>query len=1041
MAKGKSKKHSKGKNKKSDSQVGSSQAENSKSKTESKSESNGYEKDNGILDNFSDFSNINKDMVIKVLTIFSIIILIGIAMYAAAHFRLYPDELPMIDEYAENRIHELIWQQEMQIVQQSYPNLPENELESMAHERYQAVLERGQVNVGPNEVQDIDQLVSDQSEMIKQQFRHDAGNTYLLGIDSYFFYRSTKNYIEDGNQFGAVDEDGKYYDPLILGGLPEHQMRKYDQPVRSLHIYMSAWLYHVMSFFNNSITVMGATFYIPIVIAGLSTIPAFFIGRRIAGNLAGFFSALLIAIHPAYLNRTPGGFTHTEGQNILFPLLIVWFFFEALNAKNQRDALIWSGLCGLAMGLFSFAWTSWYFMPLFIFGAGFAYLAYLFLFYIYHGNLKKGVQKNEFKNSYITLIGTAISSFVFVNLITDFSNFMKVFGIFDFTQLRIAGITRIWPNIFTTVAELNPITVAEAISQVSVGSKLLFFLAVMGFALPMVYNKKGKMKIGDSVFIFAVMIPWAILLYILASFVQSQITFAVLLTLPIAAFALYKIYIKETLNPQYSIMLLIWFAGTLYATSNGVRFVLLMVPAFSLAAGIAAGIIVKASSEWISKNLSINRIATSLVLGILIISFAFLVPYNTSAYSCGGGSCSVIDITDHQAKNHIPSMNDGWYDTLVKIRDESSEDAIINSWWDFGHWFIAIAERRVTLDGGRQNRPQAHWLGKLMLTEEEEESVGILRYLDCGANYGFDLLLEYMDESRIDHYNTITLLYETLPIWERQKAKDILMEYITEEEAEDVLQYTHCENPPENYFITSEDMVGKAGVWAHFGAWDFERASMFNLVHNNRRAVALEILEEEFNVENPEEKYDEIMNADADQWVSPWPRYHNQGRCQQEGDNVICQNSLSTNTPQGTIELVYQTQLNLETEEVSMTNIIQTSAGQELERTEGRPKKISFVKDGEFITKEYDDTIMGPNNREMGIAIYPDGNSYRSVMMDSELTASIFTRLFFFENQDGGLKHFDKFHQTRDANGQKIIVWKVDWPGEDLEEQETAFEI
>ncbi len=372
-------------------------------------------------------------------------------------------------------------------------------------------------------------------------------------------------------------------------------------------------------------------------------------------------------------------------------------------------------------------------------------------------------------------------------------------------------------------------------------------------------------------------------------------------------------------------------------------------------------------------------------------------------------------------------MNDGWYNTLTEIRDESEEDAIINSWWDFGHWFAAIAERRVTLDGGRQNNPQAHWLGKLMLTSNEDESVGILRYLDCGANTGYNRLLEYKGDDVLVQLQSINLLYDILPTDDRDEARSILLESISEDEADEVLKYTHCEELPENYFITSEDMVGKSGVWAHFGAWDFERASMFNLVHNNDKDFAVEILEERFGVDDALDKYNEIIDVDADQWISPWPRYHDTGSCNKDGDIIKCENSMSMNAPQGRVNLIYETELDLVSEEAVVTNIIRADTGAELDRTEGKPRKVSFVKNETFIKKEYDGTIRGPNDREMGVAIYPSGNSYESVLSDYELTASIFTRLFFFEEY-GGLEHFEKFHRTRDVNGQKIIVWKVDWP-------------
>ena len=49
--------------------------------------------------------------------------------------------------------------------------------------------------------------------------------------------------------------------------------------------------------------------------------------------------------------------------------------------------------------------------------------------------------------------------------------------------------------------------------------------------------------------------------------------------------------------------------------------------------------------------------------------------------------------------------------------------------------------------------------------------------------------------------------------------------------------------------------------------------------------------------------------------------------------------------------------------------------------------------------------------------------------MDSDLTASMFTRMFY---QEGiGLKYFKKFSDERSVFGGRIIVWKVDWEGKE----------
>jgi len=114
------------------------------------------------------------------------------------------------------------------------------------------------------------------------------------------------------------------------------------------------------------------------------------------------------------------------------------------------------------------------------------------------------------------------------------------------------------------------------------------------------------------------------------------------------------------------------------------------------------------------------------------------------------------------------------------------------------------------------------------------------------------------------------------------------------------------------------------------------------------------------------------------------------------------------------------------------------------------PKKISFH-DAEGITvKEYNESIFViQNGRELGLALVKSGESYSMIQMDSDLTGSMFTRMFY---QGGvGLNHFKFFTQEQTVFGAKIVVWKVDWDGipdepetpseeEIVEEEETASE-
>jgi len=261
------------------------------------------------------------------------------------------------------------------------------------------------------------------------------------------------------------------------------------------------------------------------------------------------------------------------------------------------------------------------------------------------------------------------------------------------------------------------------------------------------------------------------------------------------------------------------------------------------------------------------------------------------------------------------------------------------------------------------------------------------------------------------------MMYDIMPE-SRENAKEILKEQFNEEDTEKVLELTHCE-PPENFFITSEDMVGKSGVWAHFGSWDFDRALIYNTLKKkefeNNVENSVNFLQERFDFSDNEAEnlYYEIQSItssnQANSWIAPWPGYAGSAGCSRiDSETLRC--------------------------DVSGIPLIVNLTAQDVyaEAQGGRvhPKFISFPTNEDVILKEYNEsTITLQNGRQLGIALIKNGENYQAIAMDSDLTGSMFTRMFY---QEGiGLKYFKKFGEERSVFGGKIIVWKVDWEGKE----------
>jgi len=840
---------------------------------------------------------------------YGVIFLILIPIILSIHFRMYPSELPITDDWAKATVYNHYKSQIQSEIDQQYPNLPDANKQTLIDNQFQQLLKEQKTT--------INQQIQEVSNQYKQQFKDDTGQTYLLAIDPYLWYGEARNYVENGH-FGTEIVDGKEINFLRNGRLGK------EMPATSLLSYLEVFLFKFLHFFDKTTSLMGVCFIMPVILVTLSTIFAFLIAKRISGNIGGLFAGIIIAINAALLGRTPAGFSDTDAFNVLFPLMIAWIFLEAFETKNKTARYSFAGLGGLLVGLYSLGWSGWVFMFYFVLFVTAIYFIYQLIIYF-----KNKKEITPLKNTASIGIILLLSSVIFVSLLRGFNVIgAALTAPINFISIKAVAVTSIWPNVLTTVAEFNEIALKDIMSQM--GGTFLFFIAIIGIILTILTKKD----------------------------------------------------IYKKIDIKYATFLTIWFIGTTYAFTKGTRFAILLVPAFAISFGAACGIIYKYASKWTIKEMHIPGYLTKTIL-IILLCLLLISPLRSAKVT---------------ATNELPSMNDAWFNSLTAIK-EDSKDGMITSWWDFGHWFVAVSERRVTFDGADQGR-RIHWVGKTLLTADEDEAIDILKMLNCGQEKPSFLLEEYMG----DNFKAIETLKKIIR-QDRETAEETLLDAgLTEKQAKEVLELTHCEDLIDQYYIASEDMIGKSGVWGHFGSWDFERAAMYQAVKKKEPVQGINILKTKFNLSEDEASdiYYEIKNNNADSWVSQWPSYaqNTLSGCVEDGNLIMCGNGL---------------EFNIETEDAT----IQTQQG------------MMYVESISFINKKdkFELKVYNNNTIPYSAALIPYEGGYVSILMDQKLAASMFTRLFFFEGH--GLKHFKPFVHEQQVTGGHIYIYKVDWESDE----------
>lgn len=849
---------------------------------------------------------ISKDKIKDFFKKYGIILLVLIPVILAVGIRMIPSDLPMTDQWATSSVEQYYLSQIKAQIRQQYPALPDSNVESTAAQQYADYYKQNK--------QTIAEQIKQTSQGYKSIFQDENGFTYMPDIDPYTYLRLTENYINHGYA-GDEIRNGTQWDT--------HSLAPKGRPAsKTPHVVVLAYLYKIMKIFNEKITVMQSSTYFSVIFSALSIIPIFFIGRMLAGTTGGFFAAIMMAVNGAFLGRTTWGHADTDAYNILFAVYLVWFFFLALQSKDIKKTAMFASIAGLISGIFSKFWIGWWYVFDFMLGTAAVYAAYLIIrkksFSI--TNIK---QDERLKHLGIVFSVFIVASAIFITLFTSFATFTNsVIEPITFSNIKSASHADLWPNVYTTVAELNSASIDSVIS--SVGGKMYFYISILGILLLLLYKKDG---------------------------IRTHL--------------------------PYAVLFIMWYVGIIYASTKGIRFTMMLVPPLSLAFGSAIGII-KKKTENLLEKMDIPKKITGIVFIILIC--LLLLPY--------------VKANANAVRNEVPIINDAWYNSLTKIKTESAPNAIVNSWWDFGHHFKYFTDRAVTFDGATQNSPMAHWIGKVLLTNDEKQAIGILRMLDCGSNDAFEILDSHVNDTSA----SVKIIYEIIAMDKSGAETHLINKNVPKEIVKKITEKTHC-NPPENYFITSEDMVSKGAVWGHFGSWNFDRADIWVEARNLPKEEAIARIQKQLtlNEEDAKKTYYEIKSLTSENegnaWIASWPGYAQETGCTKQDNKLIC----------GGIVVDLAT----------MDAKVSTDKGEQIFNS------ISYVENDEFKIKQ-----LG-GNLGYALLLFSRNGQQRVMLASPQLADSIFTRLFFFEGV--GLNSFQKFGDETQPTGDRIIVWKVKW--------------
>lgn len=606
----------------------------------------------------------------------------------------------------------------------------------------------------------------------KAFYEDSGGLPYMFELDSYYHYRLTQNFIDHGylgdTKINGVEWDLHSYNPP---GVPM------DYP--PFIVYLSAFIYYLINLFA-SIPLLKVVFWISAFIAPLSGIVAYFLVRRFTNNFGAVAAGIFMVTAPMFAVRTVVGWFDTDMFNILFPLLVTFFFFQAVdNRENFRKGLFFAIAAAFSMFMFSLAWNGWQYI--------FYFIVVFSAIYIIWCKFKG----REVKNITYIFLTFLLGSLLMIGIFTGLINVYKLLA-GPIELIKVTGNPWApWPDVYTTVSELGKPTIIDIISGVG----LAFFAGIFGYIwmFRVMINKKLK----DS--------------------------------------------FLSTMNWFFYLFLLLWAVVGFFTLFKGARFVMMLIPPLGVSAGIFIGITVEYMGMLKnSKRFDIFRRRKNLINIIAIFILIWLtIPAVLNVHQsivtlqpmANDDMWSVSEWINNYTSNDTVIISQWSYGHLfTSIADRP---VVFDGRMGYIETLPSRSFGNAYPYGDKSpGIYREYWIDKAFSTSNETLSAGIFGMLATSGDLAYLTLNNYTKNTT----TSVEILNNILGV-NKGTANEILLKnyHLTQEQANKILNYTHPDNPRPYVLVTTDGFLGIGKGLFEFGEWDFNKNNGSNITYSYQK--------------------------------------------------------------------------------------------------------------------------------------------------------------------------------------------------------------
>lgn len=534
----------------------------------------------------------------------------------------------------------------------------------------------------------------------------------------------------------------------------------------------------------------------------------------------------------------------------------------------------------------------------------------------------------------------------------SWNNFYYIFGILAIYALAYLFTTNIKPALKKSK---KSIAIASAVPVVAILFALFFIKSeyfpyianIFRLKMPAAFFPGGLATVGELQ-----RLPLGLFIHFMGG--------GILVVIAIASI-IYLIYKNKNLkNIKYDLLVLIWFFSLVLLPLLAKRAMQYFVPVFCIVIGLGIAAFLPRFIKIVEAVHLRARKEIKVFFYVILVVILLTVPLVSRL----GAAFTVL-----------PAVDDSFYDTAEKIKFETSPDTIVTAWWDYGYFFQAISERRVTFDGGSFGSPRFYWVSKALLTDDEIVSTGIIRMLNCrGDQDAYQVIARKLGDVKAME------VLNKMVAQDKSEAEETLKSHNIDPS---ILSYTHCDS--EAVLVLSRGLLSMVPNIKSFAEWDFLENEMYNSIEGLSQEEAAALLNQKYSL--TEQQAAEVFFESKERYKKPVIEQPITSifSCI-EGEKVLCENNI---------------------EFFNMT----ASVGRK------HPNKLILVNGTDIKTKSYEDRT------DFDLIMLENEKGFRAFVVKPWLSDTILFRLLVLNGY--GLENFELFSDVSEELTTRVIAWKV----------------